>query len=254
MAGWILGLLALGWLAATALPVYLHARRRAGPQEAARWALRALAYPRRYWWGERLLLLSEGEWERVLQRELARLRLSAPDGVHCPLCGREMPHVLEAGPGGEVRVRRPAECAVCGFRLDACRHCAHFRPARPLGSGDLGLGGWGGGEDFTTGSCGVYREWRPIWEVCPPSVAREMAKRGWDGLVTGRRIVDSYVPLEECTRFALDLARLRRTGCKDLGVRHRGLLAAWWTRQKGQAEGEGPALEAKPSEEEEWLL
>ncbi|MGC8839538.1 MAG: hypothetical protein ACP5UM_14135 [Anaerolineae bacterium] len=251
MVGWGIGLLALVWVATTALPVYLHARRRASAREAARWALRALAYPRRYWWGERLLLLSDEEWERVLLRELARLRLSAPDGIHCPLCGREMPHVLEVGPGGEVQVRRPAECP-CGFRLDACRHCVHFRPARPLGGGDLG--GWGGGEDFTTGSCEVYREWRPIAELCPPSVAREMAKRGWDGLVAGRRIVDSYVPLEECARFALDLARLRRTGCKDLGARHRGLLAAWWTRQKPRPSGGGETSETEPSEGEAWLL
>lgn len=252
--GWGFGLLALVWLAAMVLPVYLDARRRAGPREAARWALRALVYPRRYWWGERLLLLSEAEWSTVLQRELARLHLSAPDAVHCPLCGREMPHVLDVGPGGDVRARRPAVCAVCGFRLDACRHCAHFRPARPAGSGDFGLGGWGGGEDFSTGSCGVYREWRPVSEVCPPSVAREMVKRGWDGIVAGRRIVDSYVPLEECTRFTLDLARLRQTGCKDLGLRHRGVLAAWWARQRGRPPGEGEAPETEPSEGEQWLL
>ncbi|MGQ9715508.1 MAG: hypothetical protein ACUVST_12215 [Anaerolineae bacterium] len=251
MVGLIFGLLVLGWLAATALPVFLHARPHVGSRQAASWALRSLVYPSRYWWGERLLFLSGEEWERLLQRELARWRLSTPDAVHCPLCGREMPHALEVGPSGEVQVRRPAECATCGFRLDACRHCIHFRPARAAGGGDLG--GWGGGEDYTTGSCEVYREWRPISEVCPPSVAREMAKRGWDGLVTGKRIVDSYVPLEECTRFALDLTRLRRTGCKDLGARHRGVLAAWWARQKRPTE-EGPTPEAGPSGEGEWLF
>lgn len=249
MGWWVLALVAVAWATATALPVYLDARRRVDRAQAARWAARGLFRPRQYWWGERPLLLPREAWEKFLAEGLRRLGLSAPDSIHCPLCGREMAHVLRVGPAGDVQARGQSICAVCGFRLDACRHCAHFQPAR-----SAGVGGWGGGEDFTTGSCGVYREWRPVEEVCTPSVAREMKKRGWDGLMAGRRIVDSYVPLEECTRFTLDLGRLRRTGCKDLGARHRALLAAWWARQDRQPPGEREAPEAGPSKGEEWLL
>lgn len=40
--GAIFGLLVLGWLAATALPVFFHARPHVGLRQAASWALRSL--------------------------------------------------------------------------------------------------------------------------------------------------------------------------------------------------------------------
>ncbi|MGQ9585577.1 MAG: hypothetical protein ACUVXG_09265 [Anaerolineae bacterium] len=232
------GLAFVVWVFGTAGLIFWDARRWMGGRRALGLAIAGLVRPRGYWWGQRLGFLPQEVWERVLAKELARMRLTSPDGVHCPLCGREMPGVLRVDARGEVAAQRPSVCRVCGFRLDACRHCAHFEPAHSSLGAVPGAEGWGGEPDYTTGSCRVYREWRPVTEVCSPSVAREMLKRGWEGIMAGRRVADSYVPFDECTRFQLDLRRLRRNGVRELTLRHQGLLAAWSQRAgKGDLAG-----------------
>ena len=255
MPRWALPVFVVGlWLMVTAGRVYWDARGRADVGRALQWAFRSMVRPRQYWWRERIDLLTDQEWDRVLERSLAKIGLNSPDDIHCPLCGGEMTGVLTVAGPDVTAAHRPAICGVCGFRLDACRHCPHFQP----GGSSAGSGVWSAGAvgetDYTSGGCKAYREWRPVPEVCAPSVAKEMVKRGWESARAPGRIIDSYVPLENCTRFQMDVRRTRRNGVRELSWRHLALLRAWASRQSSREVRSLSEAGSEPGEDELWLI
>lgn len=210
--GWLLlGLLlcCVGWRAALAIHVGRDARQRGlDIQTSLCWALTALADARRYWWGARLDLLTDDEAQTLLRRAARERRLSHVTYVQCPLCGSEIADTLTVTDSGTLAIRPKAICERCDFRLDACRHCRHFLPA----STSLAVGpfSYGQGGDPTHGRCARYREWQPVRET-HPHVAQRLEALGHEYLRAPKRILDSYFPPEECSSFALDQSRLRRS-------------------------------------------
>jgi len=163
------------------------------------WAMTALVYPAWYWWQARLERLSASEANHLLQSAAQVHRLASVVNVRCPLCDAEIVNVLAVTASGALAIRPLAHCPRCDFRLDACRHCQHFIPAED---------GISGQKDFTYGRCKLYRASQPVREAFP-NVAARLEAMGYETMNAPKRIVDSYVPLDECTGFALDGARLK---------------------------------------------
>jgi hypothetical protein len=214
---WILialGLSLLAWRLAAAMRVAADARRHGCSRLlAARWALASMLVPQRYWWGFRLELLRGEAALRLLNQAAQDHGLVSVANVRCPLCDAELPEALSAAPSGGLAVRREARCPRCDFRLDACRHCGHFRPAQdPTG---LSLGD----QDFTQGRCGRYYGRQPVHDAYP-HLAEQLERLGYDSLSAPKPILDSYVPLAECTSYTVHLGRLRAN------------KVAWLTRQR----------------------
>jgi hypothetical protein len=186
------------------------------PIDIGRWALIALVKADRYWWGARLDRFSVSE-ARVLLADSAREHdlLNVTD-VRCPLCDHEIKQALSVV-GGDIVVRRQAVCAGCDFRVDACRHCAHFIPATDSGA-IFGREG-----DFSHGRCGFYRASESV-RTAYPQHARRMEALGYDTLPTPRPIVDSFIPLPECTAFTLKLEHLRDSGVPWLDRQRAALI------------------------------
>ena len=231
-------LAALGFLAYRAGRVWIDAGRRGfGPARQLGWALVASVVPSRYWWGARVEALAPEERADLLARETAALGLSRADGLRCPLCGAEVVRAWALAPDGCPTVASgPVECPRCDFRLDACRHCAHFLPG--------GLRGWGqldfGGGDFTFGRCDRRRVSQPVEEACAPEVARQMKARGWDRVRAPMPIVDSFLPPDDCTAFVPDRKRLQAGGVRWPDARRTALLRMLLPP---------PAAERRPPEE-----
>ncbi len=78
----------------------------------------------------------------------------------------------------------------------------HFLPAQEGFSLVEGHG------DLSHGRCAQYRALQPVREAYPRQ-ARQLEAMGYDTLPAPKPIVDSYIPLEECTAFALKKDRLR---------------------------------------------
>lgn len=195
-----LGLAILAWRVAVAVQAARDARGRGWSRLAsAGWALSALVHGRWYWWQARLKRMSQAEARTVLAEQAAVHRLASVANLRCPLCDTEIENALSVTAAGVLAVHSPARCPRCDFRLDACRHCRHFLPAED---------NWGGQKDFTTGRCGLYRAPQPVREAFPQIAAR-LEAMGYDTLNAPKRIVDSYVPLDDCRGFALDQERLK---------------------------------------------
>ena len=213
--------IALGgcWLAVAGGWAYTDARRLGASQaQSLRLAWTAVRSPLRYWWSDRLHLLSPAAQERLLATEAARLGLSRVDSVLCPLCGTEIKRAWRVDEAGHLDVaRRAVVCPQCDFRLDACRHCHHFQPGEPGGS-------WGGMGDYTHGRCAVHKRSQPVESLCTPEMAKRLKERGYDYLSGPAPIADSYIPLSGCQSFTLDERRLRTSGVHRPGLRQRGLL------------------------------
>jgi len=209
-----LGLGLLAWRMAAGQRVAADARRRgAGRWLAARWALASLVAPERYWWGWRLELLGPDEGRRLLTEAAQAHGLRHVGDVRCPLCGAELAEVSSLAPAGGLAVRPAARCPRCDFRVDACRHCQHFLPAQdPSG---LSLQD----QDFTHGRCARYHAPQPVRDAYP-HLAERLERLGYETLAGPKAILDSYVPLEECTSFSAHLGRLRAN------------KVAWMTRQR----------------------
>jgi len=202
-------------------PTWNDARHRGLSRRAAwYWAGREVVQPGCYWWGERLALLRPGEAAPILATETSRLGLHHVTNATCALCGAEMPGVLALDDQGRLTVRRESVCAVCGFRLDACRFCVHFRPHTRSG---LWGNGWGDQQDESRGRCQRYRTWQPVQELAP-HLARKLEEMGYEGFLAPAVIQDSYLPLDECRAFALDGRRVRRAGLKNLDQRRAALI------------------------------
>jgi hypothetical protein len=118
---------------------------------------------------------------------------------------------------GELVVRRQAACAHCDFRVDACRHCAHFIPST------AGATAFDRHGDFSHGRCGFYRALEPVRTAYPQQASR-MEAMGYDVLPTPRPIVDSFIPLAECTAFFLKPEQLRRSQVPWIGRQRTALI------------------------------
>ena len=204
------------WLLLTAGPAYVDARHLgAGHRHALRLALSAALRPLSYWYDERLRLLPSEERARLRARHAERLGLQQISNLHCPLCGTEIQRVWVLGGSGRLAVRKgPVVCPACDFRLDSCRHCAHFKQ----GIGIMHS------HDSSHGHCTFYKTFQPVEELCPPEVAQRLQQRGYTHLSGPTRVIDSYVPLDSCSAFVLDERRLRSSGVKPPSRRCRGSI------------------------------
>ncbi len=203
--GLLLGVVLIGivWRGTVAARVVLDARRRNfEPLELIRWMLVAVVAADRYWWGARLDRLPLPEARELLVETARAHGLSSVVDVRCPLCDYEIVNALAVSSNGELYIRRKMSCANCDFRLDACRHCEHFQPATDVTAGFDRKG------DFSHGRCGFYRAVEPV-RTAYPQHARQLEAMGYDMLPTPKAIVDSFVPLDECTAFSLKRDLLR---------------------------------------------
>jgi hypothetical protein len=188
------------WRVVISLRVAADARARGWSRlSSAGWALGALVYRGWYWWQARLERLTRPEAQAVLAAQTKAHRLADVRNIRCPLCDAEMENVLTVTPSDTLGVRSLAHCPRCDFRLDACRHCWHFLPSED---------GIAGQKNFTTGRCGLYRAPQPVQQAFP-LIARRLEAMGYDTLNAPQVILDSFVPLEECTGFAPSRERLR---------------------------------------------
>ena len=141
-------------------------------------------------------------------------RLAAVVNVRCPLCDTELANVLTVAASGALAIQAKTKCPNCDFRLDACRHCRHFLPAED---------GWGGQKDFTTGRCGLYRGPQPVREAYP-RLAGRLEAMGYETLSAPEVILDSYVPLNQCTGFEPDGQRLKLNQISWIGRQRVALI------------------------------
>ena len=193
----------LAWRGVIAVQVAWDAHRRSfKPIEIGRWALVAVIDADRYWWDARLDRLAAPEARELLITAAQAHRLLSVINLRCPLCDTEIKNVFAVADNGELYVRRQAACTHCDFRVDACRHCAHFLPA----TGGATVFDRRG--DFSSGRCGFYRAPESV-RTAYPQHARRMLALGYDTLPAPRPIVDSYIPLAECTAFSLRQEHLR---------------------------------------------
>ncbi|HIC87960.1 MAG TPA: hypothetical protein EYP04_00935 [Anaerolineae bacterium] len=252
----IFALSALLWLAVQAGRVWTDARRRGFPPRQRLWlAAQAALFPDRYWWDARLHAMPAEERDALLRQGAARLGLQRVDGLRCPLCGQaEIERAWALTKEGKLTVpRREVTCPACDFRLDSCRHCAHFLPGERGAGRTPGLS-WGAETSIAYGRCNAYKEWQPVRELYAPDMVRQLESRGFSSIRAPKRIVDSYIPLEACRAFELDLKRLRANGVPSPGKTRRRLLKLLALVEAETGDQEGRPEEPPLSEEEMWLL
>jgi hypothetical protein len=242
------GLAALDFLAYRAGRVWVDTSQRGfGLARRLGWALLGIITPSRYWWGARIEALSPHEQADLLAQETAALGLSRADSLRCSLCGAEVPHAWALASNGRPTVAPgPIECPHCDFRLDSCRHCAHFLPGPPQAWGSLN---WGG-SDVTSGRCNIHKVTQPVEQACAPEMARQLKARGYERLRAPRPITDSFLPLDFCTAFKPDRKRLRAGGIGWPDARRVALLRLLAPPQALET----TLPEEVPSGDEQWLL
>lgn len=183
------------------------------------WAIRGAVSPDLYWWAARLERLPASERAALLAAETEGLGLSRADSLRCPLCGAEVPGAWTLDADGQPTVAAgPVQCPACDFRLDACRHCAHFLPGSPA------AGSVWARSDLTFGRCSRYQGVQPVEQTCPPEMARRLRARGYEQLRAPLPVVDSFVPLDQCRAYQPDRKRLRLGGVPWPDARRRALL------------------------------
>jgi hypothetical protein len=242
------GLAVLGFLAYRVGRIWVDTSKR-GFRLARRlgWALLGVITPSRYWWGARMEALSPHEQDGLLARETAALGLSRADSLRCPLCGAEVLYAWALASDGRPTVAPGLiECPRCDFRLDSCRHCAHFLPGPPQVWGSLS---WGGG-DVTSGRCNIHKVTQPVEQACAPEMARQLKARGYEHLRAPLPITDSFLPPDFCTTFKLDRKRLRAGGIRWPDARRVALLRLLAPPQAPET----TPPEEVPSGDEQWLL
>jgi hypothetical protein len=190
------------------------------------WAASAAIFPAWYWQQGRLERLGPDEAHEILLSAARAHRLASVANLRCPLCDAEMVNVLNVTADGRLVVASQSRCPRCDFRLDACRHCRHFLPARDAIGGQI---------DMTHGRCQAYRAPQPV-AAAYPDMARQLTALGYDTLNAPKPIIDSFLPLDECRSFALDDKRLRLSKVKWLG---RERLALLQLRQRTQQRAGG---------------
>ena len=171
------------------------------PARRLAWALGGAVTPTRYWWGARIDALPQAEKEALLGYETRLLWLEQADSLRCPLCRAEIPNAWVLDEAGQVTVAPPlalhrppdavaqdkrdgpasgrappgpeggpVQCPRCDFRLDACRHCAHFLPGAPQ---SWYTAAWNQ-PDGTWGRCGHYKRSQPVEDAVYPEMARTL--------------------------------------------------------------------------------
>jgi hypothetical protein len=177
--------------------------------------------PAKYWWGARIEAMGPDERADLLARETQALGLDAADSQICPLCSAQVPHAWTLGADGRPSVADgPIDCPGCDFRLDACRHCAHFLPGDPTGLGQSPLGH----STITSGRCNVHKTSQPVEQTCGPDMARRLKDRGLERVRAPMRIVDSFLPPDSCRAFEPERRRLRQGGIRWPDARRAALL------------------------------
>ena len=195
----------LAWRGIVAAQVAWDAQRRGfRPIEIGRWALVAVIDADRYWWDARLNRMAVPEARELLIAAAQAHHLLSVINLHCPLCDTEIKNVFAVADNGELYNRRRAACTHCDFRVDACRHCAHFLPA----AGGATVFDQRG--DVSHGRCGFYRAPEAVRTAYPQHASR-LEAMGYDMLPTAKLIADSYIPLAECTAFSLKQDHLRQS-------------------------------------------
>jgi len=243
---WAIGLAALAWCAFRAAPIWMDSGRRgARAVERLRWALVGIVAPPRYWWQARVEAMSPEEQSDLLAHETAALGLDRADSLWCPLCGTQVSHAwtLDAD-GYPTAAPGPVKCSQCDFRLDACRHCAHFLPGSATATG-FSLGG----NEITFGRCGFYKTPQPVERITTPEAARRLKERGYESLNAPTPIVDSFVPLDGCRTFQPDRKRLEVGGVHWPDARRVALLRLLLPRPASEK-----TLPEEPSGDEQWLM
>ena len=243
-----IGLGLLGFLGYRGGRVWLDVRQRHLP--AARRVSLALVgaiAPDRYWWRARIETLSQEERDDLLARETAALGLSRADSVRCPLCSAEVPHAWTLTADGEPTVAPgPVECPHCDFRLDACRHCAHFLPGSTQG---VGTSPWIRG-DMGSGRCNRFRSSQAVEQVCTPDMARRLKARGYEQIRAPLPILDSFLPPDSCRAYAAERRRLKEGGIRWPDARRTALLRLL---AAPAAHETAPLAELSP-DDAQWLL
>ena len=222
------------------------ARRELPPKERLRWALWGAVSPARYWWRARIETMPEQERSALLARETAALGLERADSQRCPLCQAEVPCAWALDAGGRATVAPgPVECPACDFRLDACRHCAHFLPGAPRSPG---VPSWNAG-DITSGRCGHYKEWQAVERTTTPDMAKQLKARGWDRVRGPLSIADSFLPPDHCSAYQPDRKRLKAGQVQWPDARRVALLRLLAPPPEKETPDPGMA-----SDDERWLL
>jgi len=243
-----IGLAALVFLACRAGRIWVDTSKRGfGLARRLGWALFGAMAPSRYWWGARIEALSPHEQADLLACETAALGLSRADSLRCPLCDAEVPHAWALASDGRPTVASgPIECLRCDFRLDSCRHCAHFLPGPPQGWRNLS---WRS-DDWTFGRCNHYKSSQPVEQACAPEMARQLKARGYERLRAPLSITDSFLPPGICTAFKPERRRLRTGGIRWPDARRAALLRLL----APPLVPETTPPEELPSGDEQWLL
>ena len=209
------------------------------------WTLVGTVAPSRYWWGARIEALSPQEQADLLARQTAELGLSRADSLRCPLCRAEVVHAWTLTSDRRATIVSGSKCQKCDFRLDACRHCAHFLPGAP----QMGPISMTAGDDVTFGRCSFYRVSQPTEQVCSPDIARRLKERGWETVRAPLPIVDSFLPPDFCTAFVPDRKRLQASEVRWPDARRVALL-----RLLAPSPAHKTAVSEEPSSDEQWLL
>lgn len=185
------------------------------PAQRLGWALVGALTPARYWWEARINALPQAEKEALLRYETRLLWLEQADSLRCPLCRAEIPNAWVLDEDGQVTVGPgPVQCPRCDFRLDACRHCAHFLPGAPQ---PWHAAAWNQ-PDGTWGRCGYYKRSQPVDDAVDPEMARALKRQGYEEIRAPMRIADSMMRPDFCRAFSFDPRRSRRIS----GVRRPG--------------------------------
>jgi hypothetical protein len=225
-------------------------RRRMEPARCLGWALLGAIFPGRYWWGERIEIMSPKDRSDLLRRETETLGLSRADSLRCPLCRAEVPGAWTLTAGSQPTVAPgPVECPECDFRLDACRHCAHFLPGPPQG---WSTSSWLG-QDVSSGRCSRYRASQPVEQACAPDMARRLRARGYEQVRAPLSIVDSFLPPDDCTAYKPVPKRLREGGIRWPDARRTALLHLLAPSAPEPTRPQTPRARQLRQGDEQWL-
>jgi hypothetical protein len=217
-----IGLALLAFVGYRAGRVWLDTGQRSlDPARRVGWALVGALFPDRYWWAARIEAMTVRQREELLVQETGDLGLSRADNLTCPLCGTEVPRAWALDAGNRPTVAPgPIECPECDFRLDACRHCAHFLPGSPQ---RMPSARWVA-QDLGSGRCSRYRVSQPVEQTTTADMAHRLKERGFAQVRAPMPIVDSFLPPDSCRAFAPDRRRLKWGGLSWPDARRTALL------------------------------
>ena len=243
-----IGLALLAFFGYRAARVWLDTGERSlDPARRVGWALVGTLFPDRYWWAARIEAMTVREREEVLAQGTSDLGLNRAGSLRCPLCGTEVPRAwaLDAGHYPTI-APGPIECPECDFRLDACRHCAHFLPGSPQ---RITSARWVA-DDLGSGRCSRYRVSQPVEQTTTADMARRLKERGFEQVRAPMPIVDSFLPPDSCRAFTPERRRLKQSRLSWPDARRSALLRLLALPAAPAARNTDPLAEG----EDPWLL